>query len=120
MIRIECSPLTVNQAWRGRRYKTSAYDKYEVEVSALLPHDIKNSAFEGLVEITYRFYLKHHATTDYDNLLKPLQDILCKNGVLKDDRFIYRAVIEKYSSTYNFVEIELKPLERDAKKPLTE
>lgn len=112
MIRLECSPLSVNKVWQGRRFKTDDYTSYEIEVSALLPYDIKNSAIDGLVEVTYRFYLKHHATTDYDNLLKPLQDILCKNGVLKDDRFIYRAVVEKYPcKTGDSIEIEIQPYE---------
>ena len=108
-IEIECSPLSVNAAWQGRRYKTENYLAYEVEVAALLHYSVKNSAFDGLYEVTYRFYLKHHATTDYDNLIKPLQDILVKNGVIKDDRFIYKAHQEKIPSDVNKVEILIEP-----------
>ena len=109
-IAIQCSPLSVNKAWQGRRFKTDDYKSYEIEVSALLPYDIKNTAEDGqLYELTYRFYLKYHATTDYDNLLKPLQDILVMNGVLKDDRFIYKAHQEKIPSDVDRIEILIEP-----------
>ncbi len=65
---IECTPLSVNAAWQGRRYKTKAYQAYEMEVFALIPSHLRGAAIEGLVQIEYRFHLKHHKTTDYDNL----------------------------------------------------
>jgi Holliday junction resolvase RusA-like endonuclease len=95
---------------QGRRYKTDDYESYEIEVSALLPYDIKHTAVDGeLYEITYRFYLRYHATTDYDNLLKPLQDILVANGVLTDDRFIYKAHQEKIPSDVDRIEVVIEP-----------
>jgi Holliday junction resolvase RusA-like endonuclease len=108
-IKIDCSPLSSNAAWQGRRFKTDAYEQFEKDVSRLLPYSVKNTAEDGLVQITYRFHLKHHKTTDYDNLIKSLQDILVKNGLLKDDRFIYRAVIEKVPATTDHIEVFIEP-----------
>ena len=34
--------------------------------------------------------------TDYDNLIKPLQDILVKKGYIDDDRKIIEAHVYKY------------------------
>lgn len=78
-------------------------------MTALLPYSVKNSGLDGMVQIEYIFHLKHHKTTDYDNLIKSLQDILVKNGVLKDDRFIYRAVIEKRPSETDWIEVSIYP-----------
>jgi len=106
---IKCTPLSVNAAWRGRSFKTPEYEAYEMEVFALMPNKLRNSAIDGLLEVEYRFHLKYHATTDYDNLIKPLQDILVKCGVIKDDRFIYKATqIKIPCTTGDMVEIEIK------------
>lgn len=106
---IKCSPLSSNAAWQGRRFKTDNYESFEREVTALLPYHVKNAGLEGLVEIEYIFHLKHHKTTDYDNLIKSLQDVLVKNGVLIDDRFIYRATIEKRPADSDWIEVNIYP-----------
>lgn len=108
-LKLNCHPLSVNQAWNGRRFKTDDYKSYEIEVSTLLqPYKNKIEYFDGLVEIKYKWYLKYHKTTDYDNPIKPIQDILVKNKIIKDDRFIYKATIEKIPSEKDKIEIEIK------------
>ena len=37
-MRINLKPLSVNQAWMGRKFKTPAYKKYEADMLILLPN----------------------------------------------------------------------------------
>jgi crossover junction endodeoxyribonuclease RusA len=46
-----------------------------------------------LVEVTYRF--KDNRKRDLDNLTKTLLDILEEAGILYDDKFVYKLIIEK-------------------------
>ena len=107
IIHLKVKPLTVNQAWKGRRYTSDDYKAYIAECLYKLP---KITVEAKRYEIIFRFYLIHHATTDYDNLIKPIQDILVKKGILPDDRFIYKASQEKIPSNTDYIEIELLPL----------
>lgn len=109
-ITLDTRPLSVNQAWQGRRYKTKAYKQYERDISFLIPGKYKHNPLSGKLKVSYRWHLTHHATTDFDNPIKPIQDILQKNGVIEDDRFIYEANIEKIPSDENYVEIEIEKL----------
>lgn len=105
-IQLDIKPLTVNKAWQGKRFTTKDYKKYTEDCLLLLPRvEVQASKYE----IIYRFYLIHHKTTDYDNLIKPLQDIIVKKGIIPDDKYIYRAVIEKIPSTRDYIEIEIIP-----------
>lgn len=107
-ITLDTKPLTVNQVWQGKRFKTKKYKEYEQEVMILLPRGQEKP--QGRLRVEYRFYLKHHSTTDYDNLIKPLQDILCKASIIEDDRFIYEATIKKIQSERDYVEIQISTI----------
>lgn len=106
-IALNVKPLPVSQAFQGRWFKTSLYKNFETEVYHLLP----KVSIKGKVEINYEFHLKFAATTDYDNLIKPLQDILVMKGIIEDDRFIYKATIEKFKAKGNFIIIKIKEYE---------
>lgn len=106
--KIDLKPLSVNKAWQGHRYKSEDYKKYEVDVCRLLSGVQK--APEGKLQVTYRFYLKNHKLADNDNPVKPLQDILKLKGIIADDRFIYRTIIEKIPSETDYTEVEIIPL----------
>lgn len=105
------TPLSVNKAWQGRRYKTDEYIWYEREIGKLVKLNPMVEPIEGIIEVHYTFRLKHHKTTDYDNLLKPLQDVLQKCGVIVEDRFIYEARISKRPETPDgdLIEVDIKP-----------
>jgi Holliday junction resolvase RusA-like endonuclease len=104
---IPIKALSVNEAWQGKRYKTIAYKKYENDVYKLLTGIPK--APEGGLEVTYWFYMTNHKLADNDNPVKPLQDILKKRGIIKDDRFIYATHIFKIPSTVDRIEVNIQP-----------
>jgi len=106
---IKTRPLSVNEAWQGRRYKSPEYEAYESEVGYLLPKHTRPAPIEGKLEVRYRFHFKNHKARDWDNPVKPLQDVLVKLGIILDDRYIYRATVEKIPSSEDFVEIEILP-----------
>ena len=90
-------PLSVNQCWQGRRYKTPNYKAYEKRVLDLLPDNLyvpKNGKL--VVNITFGFSSK---MSDYDNAIKPFQDILQKKYGFDDNRIyeahIYKEITEK-------------------------
>lgn len=88
---IPIKPLSVNQAWQGRRFKTAAYKAYARSVQLMLPKGIKVP--NGRLQVAFRFFVSN-ARADYDNPVKPLQDIVFKHYGVDDSR-IYRAIIEK-------------------------
>lgn len=104
--RVDVKPLTVNRAWRGRRFKTSEYKAYEQELLLRLP-PIKVP--EGSLIAYYEFGLSN-PLSDWDNPIKPFQDILqIKYGF--DDRQIVEAHIKKtiVGKGEEFVSFRLEP-----------
>ena len=87
---IKYKPLSVNEVWQGKRFKTPKYKQYERDLLLMLPK-IK------LPEPPYRIYFEFgvsSAAADYDNLIKPFQDILQKKYGF-NDRDIFEAFIKK-------------------------
>lgn len=72
----------------------------------------RNQKICGYVQITYRFFLKNWKITDGGNLEKCLTDIIVKAGLIDDDRFIMRYVIEKYPANDDHVEVEIEEYEQ--------
>jgi len=90
MIKINIKPLSVNDAWKGRRYKTDAYKVYEKALAYVLPKiDIPEGNLK--IEIIFGFSSKG---SDWDNPIKPFQDVTCKKYGVNDNR-IYEANIKK-------------------------
>ena len=90
-IQLNIKPLSVNNAWQGKRYKTPAYKAYEQEVMLLLPNKYEVPT-EGDLEACYEFGLNTMA--DWDNPIKPLQDILQKKYGFDDRRIVKATVIK--------------------------
>mgnify|MGYP001571539377 CR=1 FL=1 len=94
------SPLSINAAWQGRRFKTSTYLEYEKELLYVLP---KKEQIKGLVEVNITFYFKNCLKRDIDNAIKPLLDILVKKGYIEDDRKIMKlTVLKEHRRTQGF------------------
>ena len=90
-IQIHRKPLSVNACWQGKRFKTPIYKEYEKEILELLPE--KYEIPEGDLQVRYEFGLNTMA--DWDNPVKPLQDILQKKYDFDDRRIMKAEVIKK-------------------------
>jgi len=108
-LRVDIKPLSVNQAWKGRRFKTKAYDKYIRDVMCLLK-PLKVS--DGEIELEITFGLSNRAA-DIDNPLKCFIDVLQKKYNF-DDKMIYRLIVNKVITKKGseFIEFKLKELQQ--------
>lgn len=81
---LEVKPLSVNQCYTGKRYKTKAYRKYAKLVSLMLP---KGKLPESPYKIEFEFGFSN-VLSDVDNPIKNLQDLIYKKYGF-DDREVY-------------------------------
>lgn len=88
MKKINIRPLSVNRAWKGKRFKTEEYKQYEKDLGLLLPKDIKVKS--GL-SLEFGFSSK---LSDIDNPVKPFIDILQKKYGF-NDRDLILLIIKK-------------------------
>lgn len=89
-MRLNIKPLSVNQAWQGKRFKTPAYKRYQNDVMTLLrPFTVPDGDLR--IELVFGF---SNAASDWDNPIKPFQDILQKKYGF-DDRRIIEAHVKK-------------------------
>lgn len=90
MRKIDIKPLTVNQAWQGKRYKTKKYKEFEKSLLYLLPKNIK---IPEKIDIYLEFGFSNR-NSDWDNPIKPFIDVLQQAYEFNDNK-IYRAEIVK-------------------------
>lgn len=88
---INIKPLSVNEAWQGRRFKTPKYKAYEEEFLYKLPPKLINKNKPLCLEIVVGF---SNRASDLSNIIKPLEDILCKKYGI-DDRWNYKIIMTK-------------------------
>lgn len=109
---IDLKPLSVNDAWQGRRFKSKDYVKYERDLLFILPKNLP--VIEGRVEIRFKFHMKNHKAADWDNPIKPLQDVLVTAGILKNDQSVYLGMGQKIPAKRDYFEVMILPYrERD-------
>tara|TARA_R110002124_G_scaffold283449_2_gene459474 strand:- start:3344 stop:3679 length:336 start_codon:yes stop_codon:yes gene_type:complete len=108
MIRINIKPLSVNNAWAGRRFKTQEYKTYEKMLTPLLPSRLL-SDLKGKLELSIVFGFSSKGS-DGDNPLKPFIDILSKKYGFNDNQ-IYSYVIKKEIVKKGFEFIDFKIIE---------
>ena len=80
MVTINIKPLSVNEVWKGRRFKTDKYKIYESAVLLMLPKI-------AIVPPPYRLNIVvgfSNKASDIDNILKPFLDILQKKYGIND------------------------------------
>lgn len=87
MIRIDHKPLSVNEAWKGRKFKTENYIKYERAILYMLPR-IKVPKAPYRLDIEFGISI----LSDLDNCLKLMIDILQKKYKIND-----RDIMEIYA-----------------------
>ena len=88
---IKVEPLSVNKAFKGRRFKTDDYKNYERKLLFMLKKGL------ALPPPPYQIYFEFgfsNKASDWDNPVKPFQDVLQKKYKF-DDKDIYRATVEK-------------------------
>ena len=90
MNKISIKPLSVNECWQGRRFKTIEYKKYERDLLLMLPKKtFKFNKFSIIIEFGFSTVL-----SDIDNPLKPFLDILQKKYTI-NDRDVYLLSVSK-------------------------
>lgn len=101
-------PLSVNECWQGKRFKTPAYKVYEKALMLMLP---KLSVPSGKIKMVYTFGFSNTAS-DLDNPVKAFTDILQKKYSF-NDKYIYELVVKKVivKKGQEFVEFEISPIE---------
>ena len=90
-MRIDIKPLSVNEAWQGRRFKTPKYKNYERSVLLMLKPCKIDLEAHLRVFLTFGY---SNTLCDIDNGLKPFIDILQKYYKI-NDRKIYELVVKK-------------------------
>lgn len=108
MIKVNIKPISVNECWQGRRFKTVKYKKYEADLMRILPQmELPDKPY--ILTITFGL---SNVLSDWDNPVKPLQDILQKK-YLFNDKHIHKAVVikQKVEKGNEFIEFELNHYE---------
>ena len=112
---VNIKPLSVNEAWQGRRYKTPAYRRYAKELNILLP---KIKFPEPPFTVIYHVYYSSKAS-DIDNFLKAFNDCLQKKYNFNDNQ-IYHSRQTKHIVTKGEEKIQfsIKPFVPDENKQM--
>lgn len=91
MNQVDIKPMSVNQAWQGRRFKTPKYKAWREQISFMLPPVVEIPEGRMMLMVTFGVSSK---LADMDNMLKPFIDALQdKYGF--NDRQIYVGLVGK-------------------------
>lgn len=102
-MRIDIKPLSVNECWKGRRFKTDKYKAYAFELkSKLKPFKLPKSKLSISITVGFK-----NSLSDVDNVLKPFLDIL-QDKYKFNDRDIYELSIRKEVVKKPYIEFEIK------------
>ena len=107
MTRIAIKPLSVNDAYRGRRFATKELTQYKSDMGWLLP---RLEVPDGPLAVRYVFGVSSIGA-DGDNLIKSFQDIIAEKYGF-NDRVIYHWDVTKVDvpKGKEFVEFEIAEL----------
>ena len=73
-MKLDIKPLSVNECWMGRRFKTSKYKNYERNLFTVLPKmELPEPPYQLIIEWGFS-----SSASDIDNPCKPFIDILQK------------------------------------------
>jgi Holliday junction resolvase RusA-like endonuclease len=108
MYKVNIKPLSVNEAYKGRRFSTDTLKKYKQHLSLVLP---KKNFPKGKLSVVYRFGVSSKGA-DGDNLIKAFQDCLSEQYGFNDNK-IYKWVVEKVDTKKGeeFVEFDIQSFE---------
>ena len=115
MVRLSVKPLSVNAAYRGRRFATKELSAYKEELGWLLPRAYEVP--EGPLAAWYVFGVSSKGA-DGDNLIKALQDVLAERYGFNDKRIYHWSVTKvDVPKGKEFVEFELMKLSTHGGSP---
>jgi hypothetical protein len=108
-MRLDIKPLSANEAWQGRRFRTPKYNRYIRDILMILP---SFNVPEGHLELKLTFGFSN-AASDFDNPVKCFVDCLQKKYGF-NDKMIKRCVIEveQVKKGCEFVEWDLTAIEK--------
>ena len=90
MIALRIKPLSINECWRGRRFKTKEYQRYEKTLLLMLPNiELPEPPFK----VFYEFGLSN-SCADIDNPVKAFSDILQKKYGFNDNKIYEMHVVK--------------------------
>ncbi len=104
-MRLDIKPLSTNESWKGRRFKSDKYKKYINDMMFLLrPVKIP----PGYLELYLKFGFSD-SKSDLDNPLKPFIDCLEKKYGF-NDKLIKRLIVEveDVKKGHEFIEWDIK------------
>ena len=104
---IKIKPMSVNDAWKGRRFKTDQYKNFEKAVLYMLPRNLLIP--EGDLFVFLEWGLSSRGG-DFDNPIKPFLDVLQKKYKFNDNQ-AYQAFIEKkiVKKGSEYIKFEIMP-----------
>lgn len=104
-IKVNVNPLSVNKAWKGKRMRSDDYKAYRNYLMHVLPSKLQLP--DPPYEIRINFGLSS-VLSDWDNPVKPFQDILQELYGF-NDKLIKRAVVEveKVPKNEEFIRFEI-------------
>lgn len=94
------APISVNQAYMGRKVKTPAYRNF-LEIAAWELKSQKPKLILTPIAVEIILHLKNVKKSDIDNRLKSVLDAGTKAGLWKDDSQIYDLVVSKTKTNNN-------------------
>lgn len=113
---LNVKPLSINESWQGKRFKTDKYKKYEKDCLTLLPKKIINP--NAKLEVILTYYFSNEAS-DLDNPTKNILDILQKKYFFNDKNIVKLLLIKeicKKGEERTVIHIKELPLEEKAIK----
>lgn len=106
MHRINLKPISVNEAYRGRRFATPKLKQFKHDLAMMLPY-LKVPA--GRISVVYQFGVSSKQS-DGDNLIKAFQDSVAERYGF-NDKMIYEWHIKKVDVTKGneYIEFSICP-----------
>lgn len=109
--KIYLKPISINDAFKGRRFKTALHKQYESDLRwYLCMPKIKRQKVSGWYSIKFKFYIKNYSMSDLSNLIKVTEDCIVKAGLVDDDRFCKKMELEKFKSDSDYFTFEINEL----------